>query len=370
MMAWRRLYQADKNLPMDTSHLIIIALSGFIGSLALFWLGIKYAPAIGLMDKPGGRKRHESAVPLIGGLIIIPVFTMLSLTAGIHSLMSLLPLIGGIMLLLIIGALDDKAHVHPWARFVIQIWVACYVVIFCGAEIENLGNLFGFGDVHLGWFAQAFSITCLVLLMNAINMMDGMDGLAGGFVAVALGWLMLAAYEARFIVPFWAMVFLLVPILAFLVFNARHPFRKKASVFLGDAGSLSLALIIGWFAIKMAQVPAPDQVMPPVMIIWIMSVPIMDTFAIFFTRMKQGRSPFEADRLHLHHKAIDYGLSPQRATPIILLAALASGGVGYFSIKMGVPEYVLLYSWSAILGGYTYYRLKYAHLSKPDSSQV
>lgn len=351
---------------MDIFNLSIIALSGFIGALILFLIGIKYADRIGLVDKPGGRKQHEGMIPLIGGLIIFPVFAVLSFSANIPSLMFLSPLLGGVFLLLIIGALDDKFHIHPWARFVIQIWVASYVVIFCNGEIENLGNLFGFGDAHLGWFAQAFSITCLVLLMNAINMMDGLDGLAGGFIAVALGWLMLAAYDSGFTVPLWAMIFLLMPILAFLVFNARHPFRKKAAIFLGDAGSLSLALLLGWFALQMAQTPQSEtivldfQVMPAVVIIWIMTVPIMDTFAVFFTRMKQGRSPFDADRLHLHYKVMDYGVPPERATPFILLIALVSGGIGYLGIKVGIPEYVLLYSWSAILGGYTYYRLKHA----------
>ena len=343
---------------MYSTDLIIITLAGFWGSLILFKLGIHYAPKIGLVDQPGGRKKHEGAIPLIGGLIIIPIFAILTFVAKIPSLMLLSPLLGGVLLLLIIGALDDKFHIHPWARFVIQIWLACYVVIFCQGELTNLGNLYGFGDVELGWFGKFFSATCLVLLMNAINMLDGVDGLAGGFIAVALGWLMVAAYHAGFIVPFWAMTLLLAPLLAFLVFNARHPFREKASVFLGDAGSLSLALILGWFAIKMAQVEEPNKIISAVVIIWVMTVPIMDTFAIFFVRMKQGRSPFEADRLHAHHQLIDLGYTPARATLILLGLAFVTGGIGYLGSHCGLPDYVLLYSWSLILGGYTYYRLK------------
>ena len=345
---------------MDNSELLLIAIAGFWATLLLFRVGVIYARKVGLIDRPGGRKKHDGRAALIGGLVIVPVFALMSLVAGIHSLMPLLPLLGGMFFLLIMGAIDDKFGIHPWARFVIQIWVACYVVIFCGAELENLGNLYGFGDVHLGWFGQAFSVTCLVLLMNAINMLDGVDGLAGGFFIVALGWLMLAAYDANFIVPLWAMVFLLIPVLGFLIFNARHPFRERAAVFLGDAGSLSLAIILGWFAIKMAQVNEPVNVLSPVVIIWIMTVPIMDTFAIFFTRMKQKRSPFEADRLHAHYKIIDSGRTPNQTTLIILAVALVTGGIGYFGIRAGIPEYVLLYSWSAILGGYTYYRIKNA----------
>jgi UDP-GlcNAc:undecaprenyl-phosphate GlcNAc-1-phosphate transferase len=345
---------------MNQSELITFALAGFVAALILFKAGIFLAVKGGLVDKPGGRKKHEGSVALIGGLVIIPVFAVLSLLAGINALMPLLPLLGGMIFLLVMGAIDDKFGIHPWARFVLQIWVACYVVIFCGASLENLGNLFGFGDVYLGWFGKYFSVICLVLLMNAINMLDGVDGLAGGFIAVSLGWLMLAAYDSNYIVPFWAMMFLLMPVLAFLVYNARHPLRKRASVFLGDAGSLSLAIILGWFAIKMAQIHEPKEVLAPVVIIWIMTVPIMDTFAIFFTRMRQGRSPFEADRLHTHHQLIDKGIDPKWVTPIILSFALLTGGMGYFGIKAGVPEYILLYSWSAILGLYTYYRVKNA----------
>lgn len=330
---------------------------GLIVAFVLFRIGIKYAPKFGLMDKPGGRKTHEGSIPLIGGLIIIPVFAALVYTSGLQTQTFLAPLLGGVVLLLSIGLMDDKFHIHPWVRFVVQIWIASYVVIFCDANIGNLGNLFGFGDIQMSYFfGKIFSVVCLVLLMNAINMLDGMDGLAGGFLTVALGWLMVAAYVAGATLAFWGMAFLMTPLVAFLIFNARYPMHKKASVFLGDAGSLSLALIIGWFAIQMAK--SPDPMMSPVVIIWIMTLPIMDTFAIFFTRKKQGRSPFEADRLHLHYKIQDAGHRPAIVTPLLLVLALITGGIGYVGIQIGVPEYVLLYSWSAILLGYTYYRIK------------
>lgn len=346
---------------MEQKTLILIALAGFWAALILFKLGIYAAHRVGLVDTPdakGGRKNHEGAIPLIGGLIIVPVFAVMSYAANLPDLMLLTPLFGGVILLLVMGALDDKFHIHPWARFVLQIWLACYVVVFCHGDIENLGNLYGFGDVHLGWFAPFFAVICLVLLMNAINMLDGVDGLAGGFVAVALGWLMVAAYNANFMIPFWAMLYLLIPLLAFLVFNARHPFRAKAAAFMGDAGSLSLALILGWFAIKLAQVEGENQIFPAVTIIWIMSVPIMDTFAIFFVRMKQGRSPFDADRLHGHYKLIDKGIPAHFVAPLIWGVAVITGAIGYFGVALGVPQYVLLYSWSAILLGYTFWRIR------------
>ncbi len=343
---------------MDFSLYPFFAGLGLVVTFILFRLGIKYANHIGLVDQPGGRKTHEGAIPLIGGLVIIPVYAALVYSSGLNTQTFLGPLLGGVVLLLSIGALDDKVHIHPWVRFIVQIWLACYVVIFCDANINSLGNLFGFGDVDMWpWFGKVFSVTCLVLLMNAINMLDGMDGLGGGFILVALGWLMTAAMGVGATIAFWAMVFLAVPIFGFLLFNARYPLHKKANVFLGDAGSLSLALIVGWFAIQLAK--SPDPMMPPVVIIWIMTVPIMDTFAIFFTRKKQGRSPFDADRLHIHYKLKDaLGWDDKYITPLIWLLTIVTGGIGYIGTQIGVPEYVLLYSWSAILLGYTYYRIK------------
>lgn len=350
---------------MIFSNFLAIALGGFILSLLLIPLAIKIGHKIGLVDTPGGRKKHKGPVPLVGGLVIVPVFSGLIYISGLYQSMPLFPLLGGIFFLLMMGAVDDKYSIPPWGRFVIQIWLACYIVIFSGAEIENLGNLFGLGDVHLGWFAKAFSVTCLVLLMNALNMMDGLDGLASGFSVVALGWLMVAALQSGLMPSFWAMAFLMAPLFGFLAYNIRHPFRHKASIFLGDAGSLSLALLLGWFAIHMAQDKDQPAAIPAVVIIWIMTVPIMDTFAIFFTRMRQGRSPFEADRLHLHHKLIDRGIETKYATPIILLIACVTGGVGYIGIQIGIPEYILLYTWSAMLAVYTAYRLKYAKQNMP-----
>ncbi len=349
------------------SQFLAIFLVGFIISLFLMPVGIWLGHKFGLVDTPGGRKKHKGPVPLVGGLIIIPIFSLLVYFSGLYQIMPLFPLLGGIFFLLMMGAVDDKYHIPPWGRFVTQIWLACYIVIFSGAEIENLGNLFGFGDVHLGWFAKAFSVTCLVLLMNALNMMDGLDGLASGFSCVALGWLMVAALQSGLMPSFWAMAFLIAPLFGFLAYNIRHPLRQKASIFLGDAGSLSLALLLGWFAIHMAQDTDQPAAIPAVVIIWIMTVPIMDTFAIFFTRMRQGRSPFEADRLHLHHKLIDRGIETKYATPLILAAAAVTGGIGYLGIQIGIPEYVLLYSWSAILAVYTAYRLKYAKQNIPQN---
>lgn len=349
---------------MDSQYFISLAAGGFFVALVLFLIGIKLAPKFGLTDAPdvvaGGRKDHVGAIPLIGGLIIIPVFVVLSLWGGMNEFLPLHKLLCAVLFLLVVGVLDDRIHIMPWLRFIIQIWVAAFVVVECGAELTNLGNLFGFGAIEMGWFGKIFSVTCLVLLMNAINMLDGVDGLVGSFLIAALGWLAYALFIQGHINAVWVILFLVSPILAFLVFNGRYPFHHKASIFLGDAGSLSLAVLLGYFAITTAQEIGEDQILQPVSIIWIMTLPIVDTFAVFFVRVKQGRSPFDADRLHAHYKFIDSGITPGKTTAILFLFSVVTGAIGYYAPRFGVPEYVLLYGWSVIWLGYTAHRLKHA----------
>jgi UDP-GlcNAc:undecaprenyl-phosphate GlcNAc-1-phosphate transferase len=336
----------------------LLAFVGFFMTLALFWGLRPVAAKIGLVDQPGGRKRHDGAIPLIGGLVIIVVFFVLGLIAQLHQTMAFLPLMGGVLFLLTVGIMDDKVNIQPWVRFVIQIWVSCYIVIFCGAEIENLGNLLGFGEINLSYMSKPFSVTCLVLLMNSINMLDGLDGLASGFMAIVLGWLMLAYAQNGYGFHASSILLLLAPLAAFLFLNMRHPLRARASVFLGDAGSLSLGLLIGFFAISAAKVQGAEFILPPVAIIWFVGVPVIDAFSIFFVRLKKRCHPFEADRLHLHYKLVDCGLSQRDATYALLALSFVFCAVGYFASVTGVPDYIMTYSWTAILAGYTAYNLK------------
>lgn len=341
----------------------LLAILGFFFSLGLFWLMRPVALKIGLVDRPdmdGGRKQHEGAIPLIGGLVIITVFFVLGLVAKLNLAINFLPLMGGVFFLLTIGVIDDKVHVHPWVRFVIQIWVSCYIVIFCGAEIEHLGNLLGFGDIDLGYLAKPFSVICLVFLMNAINMFDGLDGLAGGFILIVLGWLMFSFSTSGEIFYSLSILLLLSPLLAFLFFNMRTPLRQKASIFLGDAGSLSLALLLGFFAIFAAKGVGTDMVISPASIVWFVGVPVIDAFSLFFVRLKKGSHPFEADRLHIHYKLIDYGVSPKNVTYLLLALSFVFCAIGYLGGISPLPDYILTYIWLIILSGYTFYNLKYS----------
>lgn len=334
--------------------LTVVAASFSLG-IILFYYGMRLARRIGYVDRPGGRKQHVGGTPPIGGLVIMPLFAFFYLyfvPDGMHDW----PLFAGLGALLVLGALDDRLALNAWVKFIGQILIATFVVMVGGAELTSLGDLSGRGPVYLGWLSVPFTVACLVLLMNALNMIDGLDGLCGGIAASILIWLMIACAMAGLTAPLFGMALLLTPLLSFLFFNMRHPWRKKAAVFLGDAGSMTLALAIGWFAIHLSQgVHTPVL---PVTVIWLMAVPVIDTLTLFILRLKKGRHPFAADRNHLHHRMLAYDIPVHWTVVFMILATLGAGAIGMAGMQAGVSDLSLLLLWLGTLLGYVGYSLR------------
>jgi UDP-GlcNAc:undecaprenyl-phosphate GlcNAc-1-phosphate transferase len=324
--------------------------AAFAVTAVALWGGRRLALKVGFADRPGGRKQHESPVPPIGGLAIIPVFLLFSHFAGLDDIVPW-PLAAGLMTLLIMGAIDDAVSIPSQIKFALIILVACFVVIFGEAEITQLGNLFGMGEVYLGPISKVFTILALALLMNAVNMMDGVDGLSGGFCALVAFWMMVVCSSAGNFAAFSALGIMLATMLGFLLFNLRAPWRKSASVFMGDSGALCLGLLIGWFCIKLTQ--GMDAPLAPATVIWIIAVPVMDAFALFLARSIRGLHPFNADRRHLHHRFQDAGFSPARTTGIILAIIAFFAMAGFVAQAEGVPAYFLFYAWLAVFIAHT-----------------
>ncbi|MCB1562000.1 MAG: undecaprenyl/decaprenyl-phosphate alpha-N-acetylglucosaminyl 1-phosphate transferase [Alphaproteobacteria bacterium] len=326
---------------------ILPPLLAFLAVAALVPLARIFALKADFVDRPGGRKQHEGAVPLVGGLVIFPVFMVVGFLSG-FDLVLYWPLFAALTLLLITGAIDDRAHLTPWVKFFLQFCAAGLIVIPGHAMISNLGNIFSLGTLYLGFMALPFSVIAVVLLINAINLMDGLDGLAAGENFVALGWLMLACIISGNWPPFFEIAILMGALAGFLIYNMRHPFRSKASIFLGDAGSMCLGLMLGWFAIGLAA-GETDRTVEPIAVAWVLALPIMDACGQFYRRVRAGRHPFSPDRGHFHHHFIDAGLSPGKATTLILLLSILLGGVGIVGIALGVPQILLTLLWIALL---------------------
>lgn len=309
-------------------------------------LACRLALRRGFVDAPGGRKQHEGATPPIGGIVLFPVFIALALLLA-DSADGQWALYAALGLVLVTGVIDDYASVAAWIKFAVHFAAGFLVVLGGGASLENLGNLFAFGDVDFGAIGGAiFSVACVVYLINAINMMDGLDGLAGGKSLVILIWLLVACFLGAAPERAVELALLSGALIGFLLYNMRHPWRSRASAFLGDAGSMGLGVVLAWYCIQLGR--GDDPVLAPISVAWIIALPIIDAFGLFAMRLREGRHPFDPDRRHLHHHFIHAGFPVGQSTLIILGLGGLLGGIGYLGVKLGLPVPVLGYGWVAL----------------------
>ncbi len=316
-------------------------------TLCLIPLAKRLAKRFHFLDHPDDeRKAHAKPVPPIGGLVVFPVF--MAVAAGLvtewrdYAWFYL-----ALALILVTGALDDRFGVSPRVKFAAQFAAALLIVVPGHAQVVDLGDLFGTGTVWLGPLSIPFSVIAAVLLINAINLMDGLDGLAGGLGVIVLGGMALCAAQAGGAGPAGELFVLCGALAGFLVYNMRSPWRARATVFMGDAGSLSLGLSIAWYAIRLAGHPQPQ--VHPTTVAWLLGLPIMDTCGQFARRVREGRHPFSADRDHFHHHFVRVGLSPGHATAAVLTTVFVFALIGVGGIAMGIPSYRLMYLWAALL---------------------
>lgn len=298
------------------------------------------AKALGLVDRPGGRKQHLGTVPLIGGLGLLVAFCLASLLLPV-ALRPYAALYAGIVLLALCGVVDDACELRSGSKLAAQVLAAVLMVGWGGVTLQSIGSLPGVdGAIGLGAWAAPVTLLAVVGFINALNMLDGADGVAGGVTLVMLAWLtavgVLGGGEAM---PALALT-LAAAVAAFLVHNMRNPWRRKAGVFLGDAGSMALGLAIAWFAVEASQLPG--QAVSPAGIAWIVALPVVDTLSLMVRRVVMGRSPFVADREHLHHVFQRAGYTVAQTSYALTLAAAVFGAVGVLGSLAGVPDVILI----------------------------
>lgn len=313
----------------------------------------KLAVTFGFVDAPQGRKQHEVPVPPLGGVTIFLAFLLLMMVFG-GLPWAVFTALG---LMLVVGLVDDAFEVNSRLKFALHFLSAFILVIGGGAQLHTLGNLLGFGEMELGWFAIPFSVACVVYIQNAINMMDGVDGLAGGCSFLVFAGLLFAAVLAGNTGAATQLMILMGCLAGFLLHNMRSPVLKRARIFLGDAGSMSLGLMIAWYAMTLSQ--GAGAALHPVSVAWLIALPIVDSFGLLVARIKDGQPPFSPDRRHFHHHFAAAGFTPGQTTVIILAYVLVLGSIGIFGVMAGVPDFVLGWAWVALWAGHTVLTIKH-----------
>lgn len=320
------------------ASLYLSILTAFSLSIVLN-IGLRhYAGEWHFLDVPDARKLHEGAVPLCGGIAIFIAFFLANvwLGDGMHLSRSV---VLGLFLILLFGAMDDRFGLPALPRLLAQT-AAAYMFINAG-DIASL-NLSGIVPPELtGQFSSLVLLLAIVFvvgIINAVNMSDGVDGLAGGSAAASLFWLaLLAVHKGHAAITVQSLI-LLAAVIGFLGFNMRHRWRAKASVFLGDAGSTLLGAATGWFIIALS---CGRDGLPFPVLLWVVVIPVIDTLSLIVRRAAAGRSPFSADRWHLHHLVQEAGLSPAKTTLVLVALSALCGAVAYIGILLQMPEELL-----------------------------
>jgi len=318
-------------------HLISFFIAFLITTILLYQLR-PLALRIGLTDQPGDRKHHKGEIPLIGGIAMFCGF-MLALLIPDQVLSGLRTLIAGSTILMIIGVLDDFHDLSHRTRFLAQILVA-FLIIEDGLILNDLGMI-GCQEstIELGIFAWPLTILAVLMAINAVNMIDGMDGLAGGLTLITLIALSFIAWQAGLNQILTVLSSLIATILAFLRFNLRYWKQKKATVFMGDAGSMLLGFVIVWFLINLSHGKQPA--MTPVIALWIFALPLFDAGTITIRRLLKGHSPFAPDREHFHHLLLNMGLTVTNTLLIMLGLATVFVIIGLLGLYFNVSEALL-----------------------------
>ncbi|MCU0641311.1 MAG: undecaprenyl/decaprenyl-phosphate alpha-N-acetylglucosaminyl 1-phosphate transferase [Candidatus Margulisbacteria bacterium] len=271
-----------------------------------------FAPALGAMDKPSDRKVHTTAIPRLGGMAIFGGFVaavvlglLLAYWGG--AKINPRPLIGVLLggtIIFLTGLFDDMRGLKPLPKLGWQI-AGALVAIYFGASITHISNPFD-GPLLLGWIAVPLTLFWIVGMTNAVNLIDGLDGLAAGVTAISAGTLFFVALRTHQIGAALLMVALAGAALGFLRYNFN-----PASIFLGDSGSYFLGFVLA--ASSIVGVFKTTLVVALIIPILILGVPIFDTTFAILRRLKERKSMLAADNRHIHHLLLRAGLTQREA---------------------------------------------------------
>jgi UDP-GlcNAc:undecaprenyl-phosphate GlcNAc-1-phosphate transferase len=315
-------------------HPALPAILAFVATFLAVLVLRPVAGRLGWVDRPGGRKTHAAATPMIGGLAIVAGTAPWAL-----MMFELTPAVLGFGLaaavVVLTGILDDLFDLKWPIRLLAQASAGLIIVYVGGVKVEMIGPMFGIHTHSLGILSTPFTVLATVGIINAINMADGIDGLAGSVTVCALVMIIVAAMQSDNTRLAYGLFIVLGGVLGFLAFNMRVPGRDRAKIFLGNAGSEFLGLMIAWSCFRLTQ--NPDHPVTPALAPFLVAVPIIDCLVVMVRRLRNGRSPFSADRNHLHHILLDAGLRTTSVVVVISALSVAFGFFGFAALDADIP---------------------------------
>ena len=232
-------------------------------------------------------------------------------------------------------AIDDIWGIKVKIRLLFQALIAYMLILFSDIYLLDIGNIFGGGNINLGGFGVPFTIFCIVGIMNAFNMLDGLNGLCAG---MTLQTLLVIFLITTLYTPAYGFLIPIGAIIGFMLYNLGL-IGKKRRVFLGDNGSNLMGFLAGWIAIYVSQ--GENAIIEPVTALWFVFIPLIDCVTVIISRIINGVMPFRPGRDHLHHRLLDRGLNSNQILQIYIVFSIILSSIGY-AIQTAFPNAIYL----------------------------
>ncbi len=305
-----------------------------------------WARKVGLVDRPDTRKQHSGRVPLVGGIcFFIGMLVGLSYLGYLDRFV--MSLLVGSALIVAVGVADDVVNLSVRTRLFTESAIVGLVILSTGYYIDHLGGLLPGSDFRLGIWGIPLTIFAVIGLINAFNMLDGIDGLATSVAMVCIASVLLYDRAGWALVGVMFMLqILFAALIPYILVNLGWPDGRK--IFMGDAGSTVIGFLLGWSLIYLSHSRVGR--LAPVDVLWCVALPVLDTLAVMYRRMRLGRSPFSADRQHLHHLLIDGGFSRGATLALMVSGCALLATLGY--ALRGAPDIVNLLTFIGVTVAY------------------
>lgn len=325
-------------------------LIAFISAMvAVIWIHprlVKIAHLKNIVDNPNARKLQQTPVPVLGGVaVFFGIVLGIALASTYVSCTSLMTIVAAMMIMLYTGTMDDLLDLSALLRFAVEIGVVMLLIYANDISINNFNGLWGV-DVIPDTLAIPLTIFASVGIINAINMIDGVNGLSSGYcimASIAFGSLFYASDNVSMLILAAVSVGSLIP---FLFHNV---FGKTSKMFIGDGGTLVMGVVMSTFVINIltngssvsSSVDSNFGLVP--FTLAVMAIPVFDTLRVMLTRIVRGTSPFHPDKTHLHHLFIDLGFSHAGTTVTIITLNILVIVAQWLAWHMGCSVDVQLY---------------------------
>ncbi|WP_165869303.1 MraY family glycosyltransferase [Maribacter algicola] len=347
---------------------LIAGLAAFFlsSSIYLYPVIINVSKLKGLMDDPDHRKMHATKTPNLGGLGIFLAFSLSIIVFGILTdlvptdLSKLLAIMGSSIILVFLGIKDDLTGMAPKKKLIGQLIAVLNVVVLTDIRILHFGGIFGLNE--LPYFASVlFSIFVFMLVINAFNLVDGIDGLAGSLsILGSITFGVLFSLKGNFLMTLVATIFV-GSVLGFLKYNLS----RDKKIFMGDCGSLLTGFLLAYQGIYFlnlnTEIGTTNNYMnSPVILLAILSYPLFDLLRVFSIRIREGRSPFSADSNHIHHRLLRLGMSHKMATFTLVMANSLVIAFAFLTMHLNIHIHLVV----SVLFGAAIYLLPFLKVFK------